>query len=246
MTRRVLVLGGTAEGRSLASRLAADPGTDVVSSLAGRVRDPLLPPGRVRIGGFSGPDGLAAWLRAEHVDAILDATHPFAATISRHAAQAAAAVGVPLAVVRRPGWQAQPGDKWYWLDSVPSANDLLPELGKRVFLATGRGDLGAFAHRDDLWFLLRTVDPPAPPLPAHRTALLARGPFDEPGEQALLREHRIDVLVTRDSGGGRTSAKLAAARALGLPVLLARRPPPPDVPVVTTVSEAVAWLEQHR
>jgi precorrin-6A/cobalt-precorrin-6A reductase len=242
MTVRVLLLGGTGEARVLAALLADDPSVEVVSSLAGRVRTPLLPAGNVRIGGFGGPAGLTAWLRAERIDAVVDATHPFAATITANAAEATRALGVPFVVLRRPGWQAGPGDDWHWVDTFADASSLLPGLGGRVFLAIGRGGVEAFAGRDDLWFLLRGVDPPDEPLPAHRAVVLGRGPFDVPGERALLREHGIEVVVTRDSGGDRTSAKLTAARELRLPVVLVRRPPLPDVPVVTTERDAVACL----
>jgi precorrin-6A/cobalt-precorrin-6A reductase len=246
MTVRVLLLGGTGEARRLAAALAADPDVHVVSSLAGRVREPSLPDGDVRIGGFGGPAGLTEWLRAERIDAVVDATHPFAATITASAAQATRTLGIPLVVLRRPGWQPGRGDDWHWTDDLPGAAALLSGLGRRVFLATGRGGIATFADRDDLWFLLRTVDPPEPPLPPHRAVVTARGPFDVTGELALLREHRIDVLVTRDSGGTRTSAKLTAARTLRLPVVLLRRPPLPDVPVVTTEPDVTEWLRAQR
>jgi precorrin-6A/cobalt-precorrin-6A reductase len=231
--RCVLILGGTAEARELAGVLAARPGLRVVSTLAGRVRDPRLPPGEVRIGGFGGPDGLSAWLRAEHVSAIVDATHPFAERISHSAATAAARTGIPLLLLRRPGWTPSPGDDWHWV----------PTLGRRAFLTTGRQGLSAFADLSDLWFLIRCVEPPDPPLPAHRAVLLARGPYTLAGELTLLRTHRIDVLVTKDSGGPHTTAKLTAARALARPVIIVRRPPPPDVPAVTTVHDAINWLD---
>lgn len=246
MTPRVLLLGGTGDARRLAALLVEDGGYDVVSSLAGRTRTPLRPLGRVRIGGFGGVTGLTDWLRGERIDAVVDATHPFAATITDHAAHATRLLGLPLVVLRAPGWQAVPDDRWHWVDTVADAGALLPALGRRVFLATGRGDLAAFADRDDLWFLLRAVDPPPPPQPAHRLVVLARGPFDVVAERALLLEHRVDVVVTRDSGGHATAAKLTAARELGLPVVLARRPPLPDVPVVTTVAQAITWLAALR
>lgn len=242
MTVRVLLLGGTGEARSLADRLVAHGGFEVVSSLAGRLGSPLLPAGRVRIGGFGGVAGLAEWLYAERIDAVVDATHPFAVQITANAAEATRRLGLPFLVLRRAGWQPGPGDDWRWVDTVADAGPLLPALGRRVFLATGRGDLAAFADRDDLWFLLRAVDPPPPPLPAHRHVVLSRGPFDVAGERELLREHRIEVVITRDSGGAATDAKLTAARRLGLPVVLARRPPLPDVPVVATEDEVVGWL----
>lgn len=238
----MLVLGGTAQARGLADLLAAAPGVDVVTSLAGRTHAPRLPAGDVRTGGFGGADGLADWLRAHRIDAVIDATHPFAATITASAADATARLGIPFAVLRRPGWQPRASDDWHWVDSVADANRLLPDLGRRVFLATGQGELAAFAGRDDLWFLLRTVDPPPPPLPTQHVIITGRGPFAVDGESALLRDHLIDVVVTRDSGGEHTAAKLVAARRLALPVVIARRPPLPDVPVVATEQAALDWL----
>jgi precorrin-6A/cobalt-precorrin-6A reductase len=241
VTRNVLVLGGTAEARRLAAALHRDPSFAVISSLAGRVAVPALPYGDVRVGGFGGADGLAAWLREHRTDAVVDATHPFAARMTANAVAATSAAAVPLLVLRRPGWAAGPGDRWHRVPSAAAAAALLPRLGERVFLATGSGDLAAFAGLGS-WFLLRAVDPPPPPLPARHHLLLARGPFTADAERALLREHRIDVLVSRDSGGELTAAKLVAARELGLPVVLFARPPAPDAPVVATVEEAVAWL----
>lgn len=238
---RVLILGGTGEARSLASRLAGRPEFDVVSSLAGRVGDPLLPDGRTRIGGFGGPGGLADWLAAERVGAVIDATHPFAAGMTASAVTAAARVRVPLLVLRRPGWAAGPGDDWRRVPSMAEAAADLP--GERVFLTIGRGGVAAFAGDDRRWFLLRSVDPPEPPLPPRLRVVLARGPFTVDGELELMREHAVDVVVTKDSGGPMTSAKLTAARRLGLPVVMVDRPPVPDAPAVATVDEAVAWLD---
>ncbi|MFC9328205.1 cobalt-precorrin-6A reductase [Kitasatospora sp. NPDC057015] len=243
----VLILGGTTEARRLAAALVTGPGADparlVTSSLAGRVAEPRLPAGRVRIGGFGGAAGLADWLRAERVDALVDATHPFAEVMSRNAAEAAAATGVPLLALRRPGWTPAAGDRWYEVASLAEAAALLPGLGRRIFLTTGRQGMAAFAGLDALHFLARSVDPPAPPMPAHTDVLLARGPFTLDEERAVLREHRIDVLVTKDSGGAATAAKLTAARELGVPVVIVRRPEPPGgVPVAEDVAAAVAWL----
>ncbi|MFJ9604802.1 cobalt-precorrin-6A reductase [Kitasatospora sp. NPDC101176] len=243
--RHVLVLGGTTEGRALAAALAELPSLRVTSSLAGRVAEPRLPAGEVRIGGFGGPDGLAAWLRTERVAAVVDATHPFAAGMSRNAALAAAATGVPLLVLRRPGWAAVDGDRWHPVPSLAAAAELLPALGRRVFLTTGRQGIGTFAHLNGLHFLARSVDPPEPPLPTALEVLLDRGPFTLDGERALLRGHRIDVLVTKDSGGAATAPKLTAARELGLPVVVVERPPlPADVPVAPDVPTATHWLQQ--
>lgn len=238
MDRTVLVLGGTGEARRLAQALVREPGVHVVSSLAGRVREPALPPGEVRIGGFGGPDALAAWLVERGAVAVVDATHPFAERMSAHAATAAAATGVPLVVLRRPGWTPGPGDAWTVVDSLAQAAERLPGLGERAFLTTGRGGLAAFAA-SELWFLVRSVDPPEPPAPRRMRVVLGRGPFTVDDERALLREHAIDVLVTKDSGG--PAAKLEAARAEGVPVLVVARPPlPPGVDVVETVEGALA------
>jgi precorrin-6A/cobalt-precorrin-6A reductase len=247
VTVRVLVLGGTGEARRLAALLAADATVAVTYSLAGRVGQPLLPVGRSRIGGFGGPDGLTAWLRTERIDAVIDSTHPFAATITASAVTATARLGVPLVVLRRPGWQAAPGDVWHWVDTLPEAAAVLPTLGERALLTTGRQDIAAFTGVDRVWFLARSVEPPEPPLPANLQVVLDRGPFTLDGELALLREHRIDVVVTKDSGGPATSAKLTAAGHLGLPVLLVHRPPlPPGVPAVSTEAQAADWLASLR
>ncbi|WP_377271725.1 cobalt-precorrin-6A reductase [Peterkaempfera sp. SMS 1(5)a] len=242
---RVLILGGTTEARRLAAVLAADPGLEVTVSLAGRVAQPRLPAGRLRIGGFGGAAGLADWLRAHLMDAVIDATHPFARSISAHAAEAAAAVHLPLLVLRRPGWAAAPGDRWHRADSLGHAAALLPGLGQRVFLTIGRQETSAFAGLADLWFLARSIDPPEPPLPPRIRVLLDRGPFTVEGERALLRKHNIDIVVAKDSGGTATAAKLTAARELGLPVLLVRRPPlPAGIPVAADPASAVEWLRR--
>ncbi|WP_328437260.1 cobalt-precorrin-6A reductase [Streptomyces sp. NBC_00444] len=227
MSPHILVLGGTTEARHLAADLAARPGVRVTTSLAGRVSKPGAVEGDVRIGGFGGAAGLADWLRAHHVDALVDATHPFAESITTNAAEAATATGLPLLVLRRPGWQQSPEDRWHQVTSLDAAAELLPRLGHRVFLTTGRLGLAAFAHLTDLHFVVRSVDPPQPPMPPDTELLLSRGPFTVPDEKALLHAHRIDVLVTKDSGGQATAAKLTAARELALPVVVVRRPPLP-------------------
>ena len=237
---RVLVLGGTGEARRLATALV-DDGAPVVSSLAGRVADPVLPPGEVRIGGFGGSDGLVTWLAANPVRAVVDATHPFATTMTASAAAAAAATGIPLLRLQRPGWTAQPDDDWWWVDTLAGAAEAVHGFGS-VFLTTGRQGLAAFAGLT-AHCVVRSVDPPEPPLPTRTTVVLERGPFSLADELALLREHGIEVVVTKDSGGSMTAAKLAAARELELPVVVVRRPPlPPGVPVVATVEQALAWL----
>ncbi|MFG2140334.1 cobalt-precorrin-6A reductase [Streptomyces sp. NPDC048650] len=242
--RHVLILGGTTEARRLASALVAEPGLHVTTSLAGRVAAPRLPAGEVRIGGFGGPEGLARWLCEHEVDALIDATHPFAGTISHHAAQAAATAHVPLLAVRRPGWVPGPGDDWHPVASLEEAAAVLPTLpGSRIFLTTGRMGLAHFAHLTDLWFLVRSVDAPEPPHPPRMQALLDRGPFTLDGERELLRTHRIDVLVTKDSGAAATAAKLTAAREAGVPVVVVTRPPVPvGVAEVADPAAAVDWL----
>jgi precorrin-6A/cobalt-precorrin-6A reductase len=252
----VLVLGGTSEARALAARLAGQPGVRVISSLAGRVRDPAIPAGEVRVGGFGGAAGLADWTRAEGVDAVVDATHPFAETISAHAVAACARTGLPLLRLTRPGWQPQPGDDWHQAGSLAEAAAILPELGQRVFLTTGRQGLSAFAAPPSaappsaappaalagLWFLIRCVDPPSGAMPANREVLLARGPYTRDAEHALMRRFAIDVLVTKNSGGSLTEGKLAAARDLGLPVVVVRRPGPSAAPSTYGVDDAVSWV----
>ncbi|MCT4354755.1 cobalt-precorrin-6A reductase [Streptomyces sp. Je 1-79] len=242
----VLILGGTTEARALAGRL--HDSVRVTSSLAGRVAAPRLPAGEVRIGGFGGVDGLVEWVRAHAVDAVIDATHPFAETISFNAARAAATAHVPLLALRRPGWVPAAGDDWHQVASLAEAARILDGLGQghpsggRVFLTTGRMGLAAFADCPQ-WFLVRSVDAPEPPMPARTEVLLDRGPFTLDGERELIARHGIDVLVTKDSGGAATAPKLAAAREAGIPVVVVRRPPVPEgVPVAATVDEAAAWV----
>ncbi|WP_086819135.1 cobalt-precorrin-6A reductase [Allokutzneria sp. NRRL B-24872] len=239
MTRTVLVLGGTGEARRLAEEV--HPRRRVISSLAGRVRDPKLPVGEVRIGGFGGVDGLMAWLADNEIDEVVDATHPFAATMTASAAEATTRLGLPFLVLRRPGWTEEPGDRWHWVDSIHEAAEAVKSLGERVFLTTGRRDLHAFMKLDK-YFLVRSVDAPDE-LPPRSHVVLDRGPFTVDGEIDLLREHEIDVIVTKDSGSRMTKAKLVAARHLGLPVLVLRRPPLPEgVAHVATVAEARDWI----
>jgi precorrin-6A/cobalt-precorrin-6A reductase len=242
MTPRVLVLGGTGEARRLATALV-EAGADVLSSLAGRVADPVLPPGRVRVGGFGGVEGLAEALA--EVDVVVDATHPFAAAMTGNAAAACAATGTPLLRLQRPGWSAGPGDDWRWVSDLDEAAASVADAAS-VFLTTGRQGLAAFAGLRGA-VLVRSVDPPEAPLPPRTTVVLARGPFTVEEETALMREHAVDVLVTKDSGGAMTAAKLTAARELGVRVVLVRRPPlPHGVPVVATVEEALDWLADTR
>jgi precorrin-6A/cobalt-precorrin-6A reductase len=240
---KVLILGGTTEARLLAASCAGR-GLDTVSSLAGRTKNPLALAGTVRIGGFGGVAGLADYLRAERVGAVVDATHPFAAGISLNAVHATALTRVPLLALRRPGFVAVPGDRWHRVGTVADAASLVADLGSRVFLTTGRQEIGAFAGVDRCWFLARSVEPPEPPMPARIEVLLDRGPFTVEGERALIDRHHLDVLVTKDSGGD--APKLAAAREASLPVILVDRPPVSAGDVVGTVGEAMDWLVTLR
>jgi precorrin-6A/cobalt-precorrin-6A reductase len=240
----ILVLGGTAEARELAGALDA-AGVHVTSSLAGRVSRPRLPAGTVRIGGFGGPDGLARWLTEHDAAAVVDATHPFAERISASAATACSRADVPLLRLQRPGWSEQAGDDWHWVADLEQAAAAIPSLGGRVLLTTGRQGLAAFAGVQDAWFLVRCVEQPDPPLPPQHELLLDRGPYTLDGELELVDGHDIELVVTKDSGGTYTQAKLEAARRRGLPVIVVRRPPRPDVASVATVVEALAWARER-
>ncbi len=234
----MLILGGTAEARELAALLDADHRFAVLSSLAGRVANPRLPVGETRIGGFGGVEGLADFLHG--VDVLVDATHPFAATISRNAAAAAERAGVPLVAVVRPGWVASSEDSWTRVPSVAAAAAALAERSPgRALLTTGRQDVAEFAGLDDWWFLIRVVDAPSGPLPARREIVRDRGPYTVDSELDLMRRHAVDVLVTKDSGSELVAAKLEAARVAGVAVLMVDRPRrPAGVESVATAREA--------
>lgn len=239
---RVLLLGGTAEGRALAKTLY--PQVDIVSSLAGRVPDPALPVGPVRIGGFGGVEGLQRWLLEEGIDAVIDATHPFAATMTAHAAQVCAELRIPHLVLARPAWE--PGDAIVVESDTQAAETVAKGGFSRVFLTTGRSGTRAFVG-SDAWFLIRAVTEPDPAsLPRRRQLLLSRGPYDYDGEVAVLRENRIDALVTKNSGGDMTRAKVDAAAALSVPVVMVARPSlPAGVTAVDSVERAAEWLRDQ-
>jgi precorrin-6A/cobalt-precorrin-6A reductase len=236
---RVLLLGGTAEARALAKAL--HPQTDIISSLAGRVPDPALPVGPVRIGGFGGVEGLQRWLRDEHIDAVVDATHPFAATMTAHAAAACGQLHLPHLVLARPAWD--PGTAIVVKSDIDAAETVATQGYSRAFLTTGRSGVKAFAH-SDAWFLIRAVTQPDDDvMPRQHQLLLSRGPYRYDDELALLREHRIDAVVTKNSGGDMTRAKLDAAAALEIPVVMVGRPALPDgVATVGSVPAAVDWI----
>ena len=240
----VLILGGTLEARRLAEHLAARREYAVTLSLAGRTVTPAQHSVPVRIGGFGAAKGLADYLRAENIGTLIDATHPYAAVISGNAAQAARTAGIPLLALRRPPWIAVAGDRW---TEVADAAAAVPALGKRprrVFLAIGRQEIAPFAQVPQHYYLVRSVEPIAPPLTVpHAHYIVARGPFSEADDRALLTEHRIDAIVAKNSGGTATYGKIAAARALGIAVIMLRRPGLPEVPSVATIQECVAWLD---
>ncbi|ORW99423.1 cobalt-precorrin-6A reductase [Mycolicibacillus trivialis] len=236
---RILLLGGTGEARELAADL--QPGIEVISSLAGRVPDPALPAGAVRIGGFGGVDGLRRWLTDSGVDAVVDATHPFAATITANAAAACTELGLPHLVLARPAW---PSDGATTVPSNRGAAEVIAERGhRRGFLTTGRSSVAAFTGVD-AWFLIRVVTAPDPgTLPERHRLLLSRGPYEYREEAALLTEHHIDVLVTKNSGGAMTRAKLTAAADHGIPVVMVQRPPlPAGVVTAEDAAQAAAWV----
>ena len=235
---RVLLLGGTAEARALAELL--HPKVDIISSLAGRVPDPALPVGPVRIGGFGGIDGLRDWLVDNDITAVIDATHPFAATITANAAAACGGLDLPHLVLSRPPWD--PAGATVVASDTEAAEIVATKGYSRVFLTTGRSGVAAFSD-SDAWFLIRVVTAPDfGSLPRNHELLLSRGPYDYGDERELLRSRGIEVLVTKNSGGTMTRAKLDAASSLGADVLMVQRPALPDgVAVVNSVQDAVAW-----
>ncbi|MGU3536910.1 cobalt-precorrin-6A reductase [Methylobacterium sp. A54F] len=244
---RVLILGGTGEASALVRGLAAQGRHDVTLSLAGRTTAPKAEPVRTRIGGFGGAEGLAAYLAEHRIDRLVDATHPFAARISANAAAAAAKARVPLLAIRRPAWRREPGDLWTEVDDMAQAAAALGAPPRRVFLTIGRQEVGAFAVAPQHDYLVRSIEPVGDALPVPRlTHILARGPYDAASEAAFLRARAVAVLVSKNAGGAATAGKIAAARALRLPVVMVRRPAKPDVPAVADAEEALRLLGLHQ
>ncbi|MHA7876318.1 cobalt-precorrin-6A reductase [Roseivivax sp.] len=242
MTPNLLILAGTSEATAFARR-AADAGLSGTVSFAGRVARPLRQPLPQRIGGFGGSEGLADYLRAEKITHLVDATHPFASQMSRNAVEAARATGVPLVALTRPPWQAQAGDAWQHVPDIAGAVAALSRPAARVMLAVGRMHLAEFAPNPQHFYLLRLVDPPEapPPFPDH-AVVVDRGHFDEAADRALMEEHGIDLVVSKNAGGSGAYAKIAAARALGLPVVMIDRPALPARDEVHDVEAALAWV----
>lgn len=242
---RVLILGGSTEGSALARALAGDARFAPLLSLAGRTAAPVLPPVAVRIGGFGGAAGLAAWLVEARIGAIVNATHPFAARMADNAMAAAGATSTPMLRVLRPAWEPAPGDDWRAVPDMAAAAAALGDEPRRVLLTVGRQELAPFVAAPQHFYLIRSVDPPPQEaLPPRARVIAARGPFDEAAERALLRDHGIEVLVTKNAGGGATAAKLAAARAARLRVVMVARPPAPAGETVPDVAQALRWLER--
>lgn len=243
---RLLLLGGTGEAADLARDVAVMPGLTVITSLAGRTQHPQKLPGEVRVGGFGGAAGLARYLEDQAIDLLVDATHPFAATMAANAAAACAETGLPRLKLLRPPWRRQDDDHWIEVEDAEQAADSLSGLARRVFLSSGRQDIAAFTACKDIWFLVRLIDRPAEPLPLNQHELiLARGPFHLDSESALLSAHGIEAVVSKNSGGQATYSKIAAARLGGLPVVMIERPPTPPGETVETVEAALGWIAKR-
>ncbi|QND63983.1 cobalt-precorrin-6A reductase [Mesorhizobium loti] len=243
--KKILILGGTTEARQLAGKLVARADLSVTLSLAGRTESPVAQGVPVRTGGFGGADGLAAYLRETGTELMIDATHPYAAQISANAAQAARAAGVRILALRRPGWAPVEGDRWTLVDTSGDAAQALGPAPRRVFLALGRQEVAAFEAAPQHHYLIRSVDVVEPRLAVPNARyLLARGPFREADERALLQEHHIEIIVSKNSGGEATYGKIAAARVLGIDVVMVRRPALPDVPSAETVEALAAIVDQ--
>lgn len=244
MTHRILILGGTTEARLLAGKLAARGDLDLTLSLAGRTAEPAEQPVPVRSGGFGGVEGLARYLREEAVDLLIDATHPYAAQISRNAHEAATIASVQAFALRRPAWHPVPGDRWAVVDDAERAVTALGAEPRRVFLALGRQEIGAFAAAPQHSYVIRSVDPIDPRLDVPDAEyILARGPFAETDERKLLADRRVNAIVAKNSGGAATYGKIAAARQLGIDVIFFQRPEMPDMRSVETIVEAVALAD---
>jgi len=241
---KILILGGTTEARHLAAALHARDGVEVTLSLAGVTAAPRDQGVPTRSGGFGGAEGLAAFVRTEKVGLLIDATHPYADRISANAHRAARQTGVPFLALRRAPWQKRHGDRWIEAEAIGDAVAALGPAPARVFLALGRKDIAPFAAAPQHTYLVRSVDPIDPPLPVPNAVYVtARGPFTEADDRVLLEQHRIGVVVCKNSGGEASYGKIAAARSLGLPVVMVRRPLLPEAPSAETVEGALAWCD---
>jgi precorrin-6A/cobalt-precorrin-6A reductase len=244
MSKRLLVLGGTGDAAQLIQQAATIPDLAIVASLAGRTPKPNIPSvGTVRIGGFGGVAGLIQFLQDEQIDLIVDATHPFAAQISHNAAAAAIACGIPRLLVDRPGWTQVDGDNWITVADHQAAAAVLPDFGQRFFLTIGRQELATFAPLTDCWFLMRMITLPDPPIPPGEV-ILQQGPFSVEQEMALIEKYAIDAIVSKNSGGHATYAKIEAARRLNRPIVMIPRPVLSPGEVVETTAAAIEWIRK--
>ncbi|MBP0441021.1 cobalt-precorrin-6A reductase [Tianweitania sediminis] len=243
-TPHCLILGGTGDARELAERLSARTDLRVSLSLAGRTKAPLMQAVQTRIGGFGGVDGLTTYIHAERVDLLIDATHPFAAGISANAFAAARSTGAPLVQLDRPAWEKTNDDRWIEVGDMVAAAAALGNSPRTVFLTIGRQELLPFAARPQHHFIQRSVDPADVTLPK-ATIILDRGPFDAEVEEALMRTHGVQVVVSKNSGGAATYGKIVAARRLGLPVIMVKRPAPSGADTVSSVEAVEDWINRH-
>ena len=242
--KKILILGGTGDAVKLAAKLATIPEIEVISSLAGRTRKPAALVGQVRIGGFGGATGLANYLQENSIDILIDATHPCAGQITCNGAIASQLANIPHLMLVRPQWEKVTGDNWIEVESVEAAVQAIPELVKRVFITSGRQQLEPFLQRSHIWYLMRSIDPPDIELPNSKV-LLDRGPFNLEQERKLLQDYQIEAIVSKNSGGRATYAKIIAARELDIPVIMVQRPARPEGEKVSDIEEAIAWLSSH-
>jgi precorrin-6A/cobalt-precorrin-6A reductase len=241
----VLILGGTGDAAALAAQLSVLPGVEVTSALAGRTQQPSALLGSVRVGGFGGSDGLVAYLKEQRISILIDATHPFAAQMSWNAAMAAVNAHIPHLMLVRPEWKTVVGDRWLEVESVEAAAQAIPTNARRIFLTIGRQQLAPFASLTEHWFLMRSIDPPAADMALpNGELLLDRGPFTLENEIALLKQYTIEAIVSKNSGGDATYAKIVAARELELPIVMVQRPAMPSGDRVSDVASAVEWVKQ--
>ncbi len=241
--KRVLILGGTGDAIALAAKASKIPNVEILTSLAGRTQSPTAIAGSVRVGGFGGAAGLSDYLRDQHIDYLIDATHPFAAQISHNAAIATRDVGIPHLMLVRPAWEKMPHDRWIEVESIEAAALALEQSAKRVFLTIGRQQLAPFARLQSIWFLMRSIDPPSPDIAIpNGITVLDRAPFTIEQEKKLILDHAIDTIVSKNSGGKATYAKIVAARELEIPIVMVQRSPTPPVEQVADVEGAIGWL----
>ena len=244
--KRVLILGGTGDAARLATQASQIPDVEIITSLAGRTQKPTAIAGSVRVGGFGGAAGLSDYLRYRQIDYLIDATHPFAAQISYNAAIATRDVGIPHLMLVRPAWEKMPNDRWIEVESIEAAVLALEQSAKRVFLTIGRQQLAPFARLHNVWFLMRSIDPPSPDITLpNGITVLDRAPFTIAQEKQLMLDHTIDTIVSKNSGGNATYAKIVAARELEMPIVMVQRSPTPPVKQVADVEGAINWLRDR-